>query len=59
MRLVALGKPFHLMVSPNRTHCIGEGSGTTLHVYSRPARYLTTDLPPKPSLTAPHSLTDG
>jgi dipeptidyl-peptidase-4 len=39
-RLVALGKPFDLMVYPNRSHSISEGDGTTLHVYSLIARYL-------------------
>lgn len=39
-RLVALGKPFDLMVYPNRSHAISEGEGTTLHVYSLVARYL-------------------
>jgi dipeptidyl-peptidase-4 len=39
-RLVALGKPFDLMVYPNRSHAIAEGEGTTLHVYSLIARYL-------------------
>jgi dipeptidyl-peptidase 4 len=39
-RLVALGKPFDLMVYPNRSHAISEGEGTTLHVYSLIARYL-------------------
>ena len=39
-RLVSLGKPFDLMVYPNRTHSISEGEGTTLHVYSLIARYL-------------------
>lgn len=47
-RLVALGKPFDLMVYPNRTHCICEGPGTTLHVYSLLTRYLTTNLPAGP-----------
>lgn len=32
-RLVELGKPFDLMVYPNRTHAIAEGPGTTVHVY--------------------------
>jgi dipeptidyl-peptidase-4 len=45
-RLVALGKPFDLMVYPNRSHCICEGAGTTLHVYSTLTRYLLTNLPP-------------
>jgi dipeptidyl-peptidase 4 len=39
-RLVSLGKPFDLMVYPNRSHAISEGEGTTLHVYSLIARYL-------------------
>ncbi|MEP6619901.1 MAG: S9 family peptidase [bacterium] len=47
-RLVTLGKPFDLMVYPNRTHCICELSGTTLHVYSLLTRYLTTNLPAGP-----------
>ena len=44
-RLVELGKPFDLMVYPNRSHCICEGEGTTLHVYSLLTRYLLTHLP--------------
>jgi dipeptidyl-peptidase-4 len=44
-RLVALGKPFDLMVYPNRTHAINEGPGTTVHLYSLLTRYLTTNLP--------------
>jgi dipeptidyl-peptidase-4 len=43
-RLVSLGKPFDLMVYPNRSHCICEGQGTTLHVYSLLTRYLLTNL---------------
>ncbi len=39
-RLVELGKPFDLMVYPNRSHAISEGDGTTLHIYSLIARYL-------------------
>jgi dipeptidyl-peptidase-4 len=45
-RLVALGKPFDLMVYPNRSHAIAEGEGTTLHVYARVARYFFEHLPP-------------
>jgi dipeptidyl-peptidase-4 len=45
-RLVELGKPFDLMVYPNRTHAISEGPGTTLHIYSLIARYFTEHLPP-------------
>lgn len=47
-RLITLGKPFDLMVYPNRTHCICEGSGTTLHMYSLLTRYLTSNLPAGP-----------
>ena len=38
--LVAANRPFTLMVYPNRTHCICEGDGTTLHLYS-PAHPLS------------------
>lgn len=44
-RLVALGKPFDFMVYPNRSHCICEGRGTTLHIYSLLTRYLLEHLP--------------
>ncbi|HET7464544.1 MAG TPA: S9 family peptidase [Longimicrobium sp.] len=44
-RLVELGKPFDLMVYPNRSHCICEGDGTTLHLFSLLTRYLTENLP--------------
>ena len=44
-RLVELGKAFDIMVYPNRSHCICEGAGTTLHVYSLLTRYLLTNLP--------------
>ena len=43
--LVQQGKKFDLMVYPNRTHCICEGQGTTLHVYSLLTRYLMERLP--------------
>ena len=43
-RLVELGKQFDLMVYPNRSHCICEGSGTSLNVYSLLTRYLLTHL---------------
>jgi dipeptidyl-peptidase-4 len=43
-RLVQLGKPFDLMVYPNRTHAIAEGDGTSLHVYSAIARYILSHL---------------
>jgi dipeptidyl-peptidase-4 len=44
-RLVELGKPFDLMVYPNRTHAIAEGPGTTVHVYQLIARYFVEHLP--------------
>ncbi|HEX8903498.1 MAG TPA: prolyl oligopeptidase family serine peptidase, partial [Longimicrobiaceae bacterium] len=44
-RLVELGKPFDLMAYPNRTHCICEGEGTHLHLFSLLTRYLTEHLP--------------
>ncbi len=47
-RLVELGKPFDLMVYPNRTHSISEGPGTTAHVYQLVARYFVTHLAPGP-----------
>ena len=43
--LVAADKPFQLMVYPNRTHCICERRGTTLHLYSLLTRYLEEHLP--------------
>jgi dipeptidyl-peptidase-4 len=43
--LVAANKPFTLMVYPNRTHCICEGDGTGLHLYSLLTRYLEQNLP--------------
>ena len=39
-RLVELGKPFDLMVYPNRSHSIREGKGTTMHIHSLITRYL-------------------
>ena len=47
-KLVELGKPFDLMVYPNRTHSISEGPGTTAHVYQLIARYFVAHLPPGP-----------
>jgi dipeptidyl-peptidase-4 len=44
-RLVELGKPFDLMLYPNRTHAIAEGRGTTVHVYRLIARYFLQNLP--------------
>jgi dipeptidyl-peptidase-4 len=46
-RLVELGKPFELMVYPNRTHAINEGKGTSYHLHCLIARYLLENLPPE------------
>jgi dipeptidyl-peptidase 4 len=43
-RLVELGKPFDMMVYPNRSHSISEGPGTTAHVYQLIARYFIEHL---------------
>jgi dipeptidyl-peptidase-4 len=43
--LVAADKPFTMMVYPGRTHCICEGEGTTLHLFSLLTRYLHERLP--------------
>ena len=48
-RLIELGKPFDLMVYPNRTHSISEGPGTSAHVYNLIARYFVEHLPPGPA----------
>ncbi len=47
-KLVELGKPFDLIVYPNRSHSISEGPGTTAHVYQAIGRYFVTHLPPGP-----------
>ncbi|HEU5358699.1 MAG TPA: S9 family peptidase [Gemmatimonadales bacterium] len=44
-RLISLDKPIDFMEYPNRSHCICEGAGTTLHIYSLLTRYLLTHLP--------------
>ena len=49
-RLVALGKPFDFMAYPNRSHCICEGRGTTLHIYSLLTRFLLEHLPAGPRM---------
>ena len=43
--LIVLNKSVDFMEYPNRSHCICEGQGTTLHVYSLLTRYLLTNLP--------------
>jgi dipeptidyl-peptidase-4 len=43
--LVAANRPFSMMTYPNRTHCICEGEGTGLHLYSLLTSYLEKNLP--------------
>ena len=45
-RLIELGKPFDLMMYPNRTHAIAEGKGTSTHIYRLIARHFLQNLPP-------------
>jgi dipeptidyl-peptidase-4 len=47
-RLIELGKPFDVMLYPNRTHAIAEGPGTTPHVHRLIARYFVEHLPAGP-----------
>jgi dipeptidyl-peptidase-4 len=47
-RLVELGKPFDLMVYPNRTHALSEGPGTQAHLYKRIGRFFLEHLAPGP-----------
>jgi dipeptidyl-peptidase-4 len=42
--LVAADRPFTMMVYPNRSHCICEGGGTRLHLFSLLTRYLESHL---------------
>ena len=44
-RMIELGKTFDFMMYPNRTHGISEGPGTTVFLFKRLARHLTTHLP--------------
>ncbi len=41
------------MAYPNRSHCICEGRGTTLHIFSLLTRYLMEHLPPGPRPAVP------
>ncbi|MEP7227680.1 MAG: S9 family peptidase, partial [Gemmatimonadales bacterium] len=43
--LVAANRPFSMMTYPNRSHCICEGEGTGLHLYSLLTTYLEKNLP--------------
>ena len=46
--LVKHNKPFSMMVYPNRTHGIGEGANTHLHLFETLTRFLQANLPPGP-----------
>jgi dipeptidyl-peptidase-4 len=52
--LVSANRPFTMMEYPNRSHCICEGDGTTLHLFSLLTRYLEQNLPagPRPGTAA-------
>lgn len=43
-RLVSLGRPFEMMLYPNRTHSISEGAGTTAHLYETMTRFILGNL---------------
>ncbi len=43
--LIRHQKPFTMMAYPNRSHSIGEGAGTTLHLRNLLTRYLNENLP--------------
>jgi dipeptidyl-peptidase-4 len=47
-RLIVLGKPFDLMVYPNRSHSINEGEGTSYHLHALLARHLRENMRPGP-----------
>jgi dipeptidyl-peptidase-4 len=53
--LVAANRPFTMMEYPNRTHCLCEGRGTTLHLYSLLTRYLEQNVAPGPRGATPAS----
>jgi dipeptidyl-peptidase 4 len=44
-RLIELGKPFDMMIYPNRSHSISEGPGTSAHIYRKIATYFLDHLP--------------
>jgi dipeptidyl-peptidase-4 len=52
-RLIQLAKPFDYFVYPDRTHAIGEGPGTSLHVHKLIARYIEEHLAAPASSTRP------
>jgi dipeptidyl-peptidase-4 len=46
--LVALGKPFEMMMYPSRSHGIWEGRNTRQHLFETITRFLERTLPPGP-----------
>jgi dipeptidyl-peptidase-4 len=42
--LVAANQPFEMMEYPNRTHCICQGKGTTVHLFEMMTRFLDRTL---------------
>ena len=46
-RLIGLNKPFSMMAYPDRTHGIGEGANTHLHLFSLATRFLEEHLAPR------------
>jgi len=52
-KLIELGKPFDVMVYPNRSHGIFEGPGTTRHVFDLLTRHLMDHLETNASDPAP------
>ena len=47
-RLIELDKPVDFMVFPNRTHCICQGAGTPLYVFTKLTSFLFNHLPAGP-----------
>jgi len=45
-RLISLDKPFSMMAYPDRTHGIGEGANTRLHLFGLVSRFLEDHLAP-------------
>jgi dipeptidyl-peptidase-4 len=48
--LIKANKRFTMMEYPNRSHGIGEGENTTLHLYNLLTSYLNQNLAPGPKV---------
>lgn len=46
-KLIELGKPFDMMVYPNRSHLLTEGKGTVYHQFNSMGRYFSEHLKPE------------